>query len=212
MRTKLVFISILVAAALAAGFALANLGGDSRDKAPAPSSSTSADLPSRTPRDEAVRNYRDGSDDAKKAEQELAAGKAKNAAKKFKRGLDRGEQAVALDSTYYEAWNLVGFCARHLGQYDKSLAAYGRCLRLKPDYVLAREYLGEAYIELGDMTKAREQLAWLERLKADDEAKELKEKIEAWAAAHPDKTMKPMAVDSLAPVDTMKVPTGGSDH
>jgi tetratricopeptide (TPR) repeat protein len=204
MRTRIILVFIL---SLPFSMpALANLSGGSRD--PEPSRSTpEARTNDLTPREQAARLYRDGHEDVTKAKRELAEGKTKNATKRFKRALDRGQEAVALDTTYHEAWNLVGYSARHLGDYDRSLAAYHRCLRLKPDYAEAREYLGEAYVALGDLPKAREQLAWLERLKATEEAADLKEAIDAWAAAHPDSTApKAAATDSTA------APQGGGSE
>jgi len=176
---------LLLLLVLASSPALASFGGSKPETRPdqAPSDLNPS---ATTPRQEAERLYGDAYDEVAKAKKDLADDKQKNAQKKFKKALDRGQRAVELDSTYYEAWNLVGFCARHLADYDRSLAAYARCLRIKPEYAPAREYLGEAYVELGQPAKAREQLAWLERLKATDEFAGLKARIDAWAAAHPD--------------------------
>ena len=66
----------------------------------------------------------------------------------------------------HEAWNLVGYTARKTGDYDKSFKAYQRCLDIKPDYAPAREYLGEAWLDKGEVKKAHDQLLWLERLAA----------------------------------------------
>ena len=79
---------------------------------------------------------------------------------------------------------------------------------------MALTWLSLAHIALGDLPKAREQLAWLERLKADEEAGELKEKIEAWAAAHPDTSGVKAAPDSTrakaAPTDSTASPPAAS--
>src|SRR5207249_173721 len=64
--------------------------------------------------------------------------------------------------------------------------AYLKCLGIKFDYAPAREYLGEAYLEMGKVAQAREQLAVLERLKASDSVTELKASIDAYVAAHPE--------------------------
>ncbi|TMQ52259.1 MAG: tetratricopeptide repeat protein [Candidatus Eisenbacteria bacterium] len=201
MRKHLV-VAILLIGSVAAGQALCSMGGGPKEP-PQPSGNpepgTSAEAP--TTRQEAERIYGDAYNDVDKAKKDLAAGKKKNADKRFKKSRERGERAVELDSTYYEAWNLVGFCARKLSDYDKSLAAYDRCLGLKPDYAPAREYLGEALVELGKVDKAREQLAWLERLNATEQRDGLKSMIDSWVAAHPDQAMPNPAPDSSA-VDT----------
>jgi tetratricopeptide (TPR) repeat protein len=206
MRILTVFLW-LSGMALTAVPCLAMLSGGPKDEGGSKSSiETRAPL---TTRQEAERWYGDAYGDVAKANKELADGKEKNAQKRFKRGLERGERAVALDSTYYEAMNLVGYCARNLRQYDKSLAAYTRCLGLKPDYAPAREYLGELYVELGDVARAREQLAWLERLEAADAVSTLKAKIDARTAAQPDSSLSkpaPEAADSTA----TRPPGGGN--
>lgn len=134
-----------------------------------------------TPRQQAEQLYADGWKDVEKAKTDLADGKDKNAEKKFRKALDRMTRATELDSTYHEAWNMVGFTHRKLHEYDAALAAYDRCLRLKPDYAPAREYLGEACVELGRMDDARAQLAALERLNAKDLADQLRARITAAA-------------------------------
>lgn len=47
-----------------------------------------------------------------------------------------------------DAYNLMGFAHRKLGDYDKALEAYDRALKLNPHHRGALEYLGEAYLEL----------------------------------------------------------------
>jgi tetratricopeptide (TPR) repeat protein len=53
---------------------------------------------------------------------------------------------------------------RKTGDYKTALTYYTKALELKPDHKAAREYLGELYVETGDMAKAREQLASLTKL------------------------------------------------
>lgn len=106
------------------------------------------------------------------------AKKPKDAAKKFAKALQRFDEATRLDPSYFEAWNMVGFCARKTGDLKRAFAAYDRALALRPDYEEAHEYLGEAYLASGDLAKAKEQLAWLEEKKSS-EAEELREAIEA---------------------------------
>ena len=179
---------------------LASMGGGSKPEPP-PSQPTTPQPnapPSATSgaRQEAEGIYSIAYEEVAKAKKDLGDGKTKNAVKKFRRALDRGERATALDSTYHEAWNLVGYCARKLGNYDKAFAAYEKCLSLKPDYAPAREYLGEAWLEKNDPAKAREQLARLEQDGAGEDAKTLRDAIQAYEAAHP--AAAPAAADSAA--------------
>jgi len=54
--------------------------------------------------------------------------------------------------------NMVGYTTRKLGDVDKGLDYYKRALALDPNYLRAREYLGEGYLQKGDVAKAKEQL------------------------------------------------------
>ena len=144
-----------------------------------------------TVRQEAEHSYALAYEEVGKAKKDLEDGKAKNAEKKFRRALERCEQAVALDERYHEAWNLLGYTARKTGDYDKAFKAYDRCLAIKPDYAPAREYLGEAWLDKGDAKKARDQMVWLERLGAAEELKTLKTRYDAYITAHPDAAAAP---------------------
>ena len=194
MKIRMLATAVLMAVAVPA---LAMFGKGTKDDPQKPSSGISS--MSLTPRQEAERLYVDGHDEAEKAKKDLAEGKTKNAEKKFKRALDRGLRAVDIDPKYHEAWNLVGFSARHLKDFERALAAYDKALALKPDFPEAREYLGEAYLEMGKLDKAKEQLAWLRQMAADsEEAKELGEEIEKYERAHP----VPASTPAVAPADT----------
>jgi hypothetical protein len=54
--------------------------------------------------------------------------------------------------------NYLGYSHRKAGRIKVGLGYYQEALRINPDYVLAREYLGEAYLTLGDLAAAQEQL------------------------------------------------------
>ena len=116
------------------------------------------------------------SEDAKK---DLASGKADSAKKRFGKALKKFQEAADMDPTYYEAWNMVGYCSRKSGDLKRSFQAYEKCLLIEPEYAQAHEYLGEAYLMSGDVAKAKEQLLWLVSRKSD-QAGELATKIEAF--------------------------------
>ncbi|HEY6866934.1 MAG TPA: tetratricopeptide repeat protein [Candidatus Eisenbacteria bacterium] len=207
MRQRLTAALFLIAVVVTP--ALASMGGS-----PPPEPSPSQPPEERdalTPRQQAEQLYGGAYDDIAKANVDAANGKTKNAEKKFKRALDRASGAVELDSTYFEAWNLVGYAARKLGDYPRSLAAYDRCLRIQPGYAPAREYLGEAYVELGRVREAREQLAWLDRLGAADQSKLLSQRIADWQSAHPD-SLAPSPAARPAGADSTRAPATGSGN
>jgi tetratricopeptide (TPR) repeat protein len=186
---KTILLPALIAACIAAQPALASMGGGGSSPPPTPSSSPdmSTNNTEKTPRQEAEKWYGDAYNEVAKAKQDVADGKKqKNLDKRWRKASDKAERAVEIDPTYHEAWNLVGYCARQLKDYDKSLGAYGKCLAINPNYAPAREYMGEACVEQGKLPEAREQLAMLEKLNATDEASRLKTAIDAYVSAHPD--------------------------
>jgi tetratricopeptide (TPR) repeat protein len=82
-----------------------------------------------------------------------------------------------------DAWNLMGYSHRKLGEYDDALEYYGKALKLKPNHVGANEYLGELYLEMKDLPKAEERLAVLTKAcNGCEEQKELEEKIADYKA------------------------------
>jgi tetratricopeptide (TPR) repeat protein len=75
--------------------------------------------------------------------------------------LERTESAVGPNADVY---NYMGFVSRKLGRLDDALAYYGDALTLDPGHLGATEYLGELYIQMGDLGRARTQLARLDDL------------------------------------------------
>ncbi len=60
--------------------------------------------------------------------------------------------------------NYLGYANRKLGNYDTAIRYYREALAINPEHLGANEYLGELYAELGDLDRARVQLATLDRL------------------------------------------------
>jgi tetratricopeptide (TPR) repeat protein len=54
--------------------------------------------------------------------------------------------------------NYLGYSHRKQGRIEVGLGYYEEALRLNPDFTLARSYMGEAYLQLGDVASARTQL------------------------------------------------------
>lgn len=71
---------------------------------------------------------------------------------------------LAEDNQQADVYNLMGFTLRKTGDYLTSLTYYTKALELQPNHKAAREYLGELYVETGDMAKAEEQVAVLKQL------------------------------------------------
>jgi Flp pilus assembly protein TadD len=73
-------------------------------------------------------------------------------------------RGLAEDTQQADVYNLLGYTLRKTGDYETSLTYYNKALQLQPDFKAAREYLGELYVETGQIGKAREQLAALTKL------------------------------------------------
>jgi tetratricopeptide (TPR) repeat protein len=178
----------LIGAALLLFAAIAAASGTApppppRQEPPTPSAAVQPEQPSaedqaKAARAEAEKLYAKGYDIAQEAKKADEVGKQKDAKKKFGKALKQFEGAVERDPAYYQAWNMMGFCSRHVGDFKRAFASYEKCLSIKPDYDEAHEYLGEAYLQTGNLDQAKVQLAWL-RAHDSDEAGELAEKIEA---------------------------------
>ncbi|MCA3237093.1 MAG: tetratricopeptide repeat protein [Curvibacter sp.] len=63
-----------------------------------------------------------------------------------------------------DGFNLLGYSYRQLKRYDESFAAYNKALALDPKHRGAHEYIGEAYIQLGQLDKAKVHLEALSRI------------------------------------------------
>jgi tetratricopeptide (TPR) repeat protein len=73
-------------------------------------------------------------------------------------------KVLADTNQHADVYNLMGFSLRKLGDYPAALTFYKKALDFNADHKGAREYLGELYVEMGDLPKAREQLTVLTKL------------------------------------------------
>lgn len=55
--------------------------------------------------------------------------------------------------------NYMGYANRKAGRFDVAFTYYKKAIDLNPDFVLAREYLGEGYVAAGRKDLAQQQLA-----------------------------------------------------
>ncbi len=102
----------------------------------------------------------------------------------YTKAIDLLQTVIDDDPENANAWNYMGFSLRHLKQYDNALAAYGKALKIKPRHRGALEYLGELYLQIGDLRQARAQLKILDKacFFPCKEYRELKEEIEKFEA------------------------------
>ena len=94
---------------------------------------------------------------------ELASVRAKIKAKDFKGAL---EELTPMLQTHQHAdvYNLMGFSLRKTGDYKQAYTFYRKALDFDPEHKGALEYLGELYVETGQVDKARENAVLLKKL------------------------------------------------
>jgi len=93
---------------------------------------------------------------------------------------------LAEDVQQADVYNLLGFALRKTGDFKTSLTYYTKALELQPAHKAAREYLGELYVETGNMEKAKEQLSALTKLcpSGCEEREDLQKAINAKSASN----------------------------
>jgi tetratricopeptide (TPR) repeat protein len=62
------------------------------------------------------------------------------------------------------ALNYRGYATRKLDRVDEGIGYYLKSLALDPQYAQVREYLGEAFVQKGDIASAKEQLQAIEKI------------------------------------------------
>jgi len=94
---------------------------------------------------------------------DLASVRAKIKAKDFKAAL---AELTPMLATYQHAdvYNLMGFSLRKTGDYKQAYTFYRKALDFNPEHKGALEYLGELYVETGQLDKAKENVVLLKKL------------------------------------------------
>ena len=95
---------------------------------------------------------------------DLTAVRVKIKARDFKSALVDLNSMVDRGVQHADVYNLLGFSLRKAGDYAKALTFYKKALDFDAEHKGAHEYLGELYVETGQMSKAREHLGILEKL------------------------------------------------
>ncbi len=101
---------------------------------------------------------------AKPVDANFARAKAMIEARDYKGALPLLQQVVAKDPKNADAYNLMGFATRKSGDANGSLQYYQQALAIDSRHIGAYEYLGEAYLMLGRLPEAEQQLARLDSL------------------------------------------------
>ncbi|OUR76686.1 hypothetical protein A9Q83_14055 [Alphaproteobacteria bacterium 46_93_T64] len=106
------------------------------------------------------------SSDTPKAEKPMdpafAAGKQFIDQKNWAGAVQSFSSVVKTDNQNADAYNYLGFANRQLGKMDDAFDAYGKALAINPNHKGANEYVGEAYLKIGNLLKAEAHLARLD--------------------------------------------------
>ena len=92
---------------------------------------------------------------------DLTAVRASIAAKDFKTAIADLNGMIQQGAQHPDIYNLLGYSLRKSGDRKAALTYYLKALEFDPDHKGALEYLGELYVEMGEMAKAEENKARL---------------------------------------------------
>lgn len=106
------------------------------------------------------------------------------AAKDFKSAIAELNVFVEEGVEHADVYNLLGYSLRKSGDTKNALTYYEKALEFDPNHKGALEYMGELYVEIGDVGKAQQNVARLEKL-CPQGCEELEDLRQAIAAAPP---------------------------
>jgi Flp pilus assembly protein TadD len=120
-------------------------------------------------------------DSPSKADPELAKARELIAKKDWGTAVTTLERFTRANPANADGFNLLGYSYRNLKRYDDALVAYKQALTLDPKHRGAHEYIGIAYIQMGQLDKAKEHLDALDKicLFSCEEYRDLKEAYNA---------------------------------
>jgi Flp pilus assembly protein TadD len=85
-------------------------------------------------------------------------------ANRFAEAIPMLQRVVDRDNQNADAYNWLAYATRRNGDPAAALPLYEKALAINPNHRGAHEYMGEAYLMLGNLAKAREHLARLDSL------------------------------------------------
>lgn len=99
-----------------------------------------------------------GEDELSRLDPDYAAGAKAIEAKDWTRAISLLNSAALRDTRNPDIQNLLGYAYRNSGELPLAFKHYSRALQLNPRHRGAHEYLGEAYLMVGNRAKAEEHL------------------------------------------------------
>jgi tetratricopeptide (TPR) repeat protein len=119
---------------------------------------------------------------AKLADPDFAAGAKAVEKGQFAAAMPLLQKAIAKDGTNADAYNLLAYATRRNGDPAAAIPLYEKALAIDPKHRGAHEYIGEAYLTLDNLPKAKEHLARLDKLCffSCEQYRDLKKAVEAY--------------------------------
>jgi tetratricopeptide (TPR) repeat protein len=121
----------------------------------------------------------------KAADSEYTAGVAAIQAGRYTAAIPLLEGVVKRDGRNADAHNWLAYAVRKNGDPARSIPIYEKALAIDPKHRGAHEYIGEAYLALDNLPKAKEHLGRLDKLCffPCSEYKDLKKAVEAYESS-----------------------------
>jgi tetratricopeptide (TPR) repeat protein len=107
---------------------------------------------------------RAGSSGATPEDADYTAGVRAIKAERFAEAIPLLQRVVGRDARNADAYNWLAYATRRNGDPAASIPLYQKALAIDPKHRGAHEYIGEAYLMLGNVPKAKEHLARLSSL------------------------------------------------
>lgn len=95
---------------------------------------------------------------------DLSAARRKIEAKDWAGAIAELRAMIDSGTQHADLYNLLGYSLRKSGDLKTAYTFYRKALEFDPDHKGALEYLGELYVETGEIAKARENVARLRKL------------------------------------------------
>jgi len=123
-----------------------------------------------------------GADPAKPADPQYTAAVKAIKASEYTKAIPLLEGVVSRDGKNADAYNWLAYATRKTGNAAGSLPIYQKALAIDPKHRGAHEYIGEAYLVLDNLPKAKEHLRTLDSLCmfSCSEYRDLKRAVEAY--------------------------------
>ena len=124
----------------------------------------------------------DATSPGKPQDPDYTAGVAAIKAKQFERAIPLFEKVTTREPKNADAYNWLAYAIRKNGDPAASISIYEKALALDPKHRGAHEYIGEAYLALNDLPKAKQHLQRLDKLcfLPCEEYTDLKRAVEAY--------------------------------